>query len=157
MVRPVPSALNTTKSFVAQLSKLGKTSKGCALCPLEGHSRPGVAGFRRFPDPTLPTPRFRSFTALMSERLSAVKVRQCYSWGMQPSALNFHSIHEWIVKPATRPNGKRAKPPALSCHLHDDVLKCFLSAREYNSSMMEHLSDRKLVPNWSPGCSMPTA
>ncbi|CAE7452870.1 unnamed protein product [Symbiodinium natans] len=63
----------------------------------------------------------RSVTMPQLVQISSFAVRQCYSWGMQPSALNFHSIHEWIVKPATR---------------------------EYNSSMMEHLSDRKLVPNW---------
>lgn len=63
----------------------------------------------------------RSINMPQLMQINSFAVRQCYSWGLTAAALDFHNIHEWIVKPATR---------------------------EFNSSMMEHLSDRKLVPNW---------
>jgi len=63
----------------------------------------------------------RSINMPQLMQINSYAVRQCYSWGLTATALDFHNIHEWIVKPATR---------------------------EFNSSMMEHLSERKLVPNW---------
>ncbi|CAL1172005.1 unnamed protein product [Cladocopium goreaui] len=62
--------------------------------------------------------------SVMAEQVMQIKnyaVVNCYNWSIPASTLNFYHIHEWVVRPATR---------------------------ELNSSMMEHLSPKKLVPNW---------
>lgn len=63
----------------------------------------------------------RSVTVEQVLQIKNYAVGNCYAWSIPASTLNFYHIHEWMVRPATR---------------------------ELNSAMMEHLSERKLLPNW---------
>lgn len=69
----------------------------------------------------VPELELRSVLAEQVMQIKNYAVVNCYNWSIPASTLNFYHIHEWVVRPATR---------------------------ELNSSMMEHLSPKKLVPNW---------
>lgn len=69
----------------------------------------------------IPELECRSVTAEQVLQIKNYAVVNCYNWSIPASTLNFYHIHEWVVRPATR---------------------------ELNSSMMEHLSQKKLMPNW---------
>ena len=57
-------------------------------------------------DPPLWKPKpYRSwqFFLAVSSRWGRSQVVNCYNWSIPASSLNFYHIHEWLVRPATRP------------------------------------------------------